>query len=287
MYKALFPWAAGLHVTNLQEAIAAAKLGGFQGVEFNPNEVAGLIAAHGANYVTDQFAAADIKPAEFGLPTDWRTSEENWRRGLEELPRQAKAAAAIGCFRTATWILPGDNDRPLEANRRFHIERFKPIAHILADYGIHLGLEFIGPKTLRDSFTHPFIHTMAGMLAMGEEIGPNVGLLLDCWHWYTSGGAVAELRALKPEQVVYVHVNDAPAGIAVEEQIDNVRALPGETGVIDIVSFLHALRDMGYDGPVTPEPFKQELRDLPSDEARVKMVGAAMDAIFKKAGLQS
>src|SRR5579864_7487060 len=100
MYKALFPWATGLRVTNLQEAIAAAKLGGFQGVEFNPNEVAGLIAAHGVNFVTDQFAAAGIKPAEFGLPTDWRTSEESWRKSLEELPRQAKAAADIGCYRT-------------------------------------------------------------------------------------------------------------------------------------------------------------------------------------------
>ena len=66
-----------------------------------------------------------------------------------------------------------------------------------------------------------------------------------------------------------------------------MRALPGETGVIDIAGFLQALRAIGYDGPVVPEPFKKELSDLPSDEARLRTVGAAMDAIFRQAGLQA
>jgi sugar phosphate isomerase/epimerase len=119
---------------------------------------------------------------------------------------------------------------------------------------------------------------------MGAEIGPNVGLLLDCWHWYTSHGTLEELHTLRPEQVVYVHVNDAPSGIPVDEQLDHVRALPGETGVIDIAGFLGVLQSIGYDGPVVPEPFKKELNALPSDDARLEMVGAAMDAIFRKAG---
>ncbi len=285
MYKALFPWAVGLHPSNLQDAIALAKKGGFGGVEFSPNEVADLIDAHGAGYVQDLFASAGSRPAEFGLPTDWRTTEEKWQEGLAALPRQAKAAAAIGCTRTATWILSGDNARPYDENRRFHIERFTPIAKILADHGIHLGLEFLGPKTLRDSFTHPFIHTMEDMLAMGAEIGPNVGLLLDAWHWYTSHATVEDLKRLTPEQVVYVHVNDAPAGLEIDEQVDNTRALPGETGVIDIAGFLQTLQQIGYDGPVTPEPFKKELNDLPSDDARLAVIGAAMDDIFRKAGI--
>jgi sugar phosphate isomerase/epimerase len=127
---------------------------------------------------------------------------------------------------------------------------------------------------------------MGEMLELGEKIGPNVGLLLDCWHWYTSGGTIEELRKLRPEQVVYVHVNDAPRGIAIDQQIDNVRDLPGATGVIDIRGFLRALKSIGYDGPVTPEPFKKELADLPSDEARLKRVGAAMDKIFAQAGIR-
>ena len=70
-----------------------------------------------------------------------------------------------------TWIMPQSNDRPFDQNFAFHVERFKPIARILDNFGISLGLEFIGPKTLRDAGKYPFVHTLHGMLAMGREIG--------------------------------------------------------------------------------------------------------------------
>ena len=284
MFKGLSPGAIGVRAANLDEALVAAKTGGFGGVEFNPSEVADLIAAQGADAVRARFTDTGIKPAGWGLPTDWRGSEENWRAGLDALPRLAEAAGAIGGTRVSTWIMPGSNDRPYDENYQFHVSRFTPIAKILGDYGVSLGLEFIGPKTLRDSQKYPFIHTMSDMLAMGRDIGPNVGLLLDAWHWYTSHGTVADLKALTPEQVVYVHVNDAPQGVPIDEQVDNVRDLPGATGVIDIAGFLQALQSIGYDGPVTPEPFVN-LSSLPSDEARLQKVGAAMDDIWKKAGI--
>jgi sugar phosphate isomerase/epimerase len=285
MFKALSPHAIQVRPGSLQVAMELARRGGFEGLEFNVREIADLVDQRGAEQVRGLFAQSGLKPAGFGLPVDWRAEESKWRTGLEDLPRLAQAAAGIGATRTFTWILPGSDERDFEANRRFHVERFTPIAQILGDSGCSLGLEFIGPKTLRGRFRHPFVYRMGAMLELGAAIGPNVGLLLDCWHWYTSGGTVEELRALRPEQVVYVHVNDAPAGIALDEQIDNVRALPGETGVIDIATFLRSLQTIGYDGPVVPEPFKQSLADLASDEARVTTVGAAMDKIFGQAGL--
>ena len=284
MFKGLSPGAIGVRAGNLDEALAAAKTGGFGGVEFNPSEIADLIDSQGAEAAQARFTESGIKPAGWGLPTDWRGSEEKWQEGLAELPRFAKAAAAVGGTRVSTWIMPCSNDRPFEENYNFHVARFTPIAQILGDHGVSLGLEFIGPKTLWASQKYPFIHTMPEMLAMGREIGPNVGLLLDCWHWYTSHGTLDDLKALKPAQVVYVHVNDGPLGVPVDEQLDGVRGLPGTTGVIDIAGFLQALRGIGYDGPVVPEPFV-DLSGLPSDEARLKTVGAAMDDIWKKAGL--
>ena len=77
----------------------------------------------------------------------------------------------------------------------------------------------------------------------------------------------AVLRTLRAQDIVYVHVNDAPEGVPVEAQLDLVRRMPGATGVIDIAGFLQALREIGYDGPVTPEPFEKSLNALPADEA--------------------
>ncbi len=198
MYKALSPGAIGVRAANLEESLAAAKIGGFDGVEFSPSEIADLIAASGVEAVRGLFTEAGLRPAGWGLPIDWRGSEENWQAGLRDLPRLAAAAAAIGGTRVSTWIMPCSNDRPYDENYEFHVQRFTPIARILGDHGVSLGLEFIGPKTLRQTQTHPFIHTMEAMLGLGRDIGPNVGLLLDCWHWYTSQGTMESLKSLTP-----------------------------------------------------------------------------------------
>ncbi len=285
MFKGLSPGAIGVQASTVEEALAAAKTGGFGGVEINVGEIADRVEQNGAASVTDLFAAAGILPAGWGLPIDWRGDEAVWTEGLKHLPRQARAAAAVGATRTMTWVMPCSDTRPYDENRDFHVARFTPIARILADEGVSLGLEFIGPKTLRDTQAHPFIHTMGEMLALGSRIGPNIGLLLDAYHWYTSHGTQADLNALTPAQVVYVHVNDAPKNVAVDDQLDGVRDLPGATGTIDIVGFLSALQAIGYDGPVTPEPFVN-LSHLPSDADRLKTVGAAMDDIWQKAGLR-
>ncbi len=282
MFKALSPGAIGVTARTLEERVAAARQG-FQAVEIDADENVRLVEEKGPEGVLA--IMAEIKPAGWGLPVDWRGDEANWRASLEKLPKQAAAAQAIGCTRTATYILSGSNDRAMDENRRFHVERFKPVAEILGEHGCSLGLEFLGPKTLRESFKHPFVYRMEDMLDMAREIGPNVGLLLDCWHWYTSGSTVDDLRKLTAKDVVYVHVNDAPAGVALDKQVDNVRCLPGETGVIPIAEFLRVLKEIGYDGAVVPEPFKKELSDLPTDADRLRVVAAGMDKIFDEAGL--
>jgi sugar phosphate isomerase/epimerase len=123
------------------------------------------------------------------------------------------------------------------------------------------------------------------MLELIQAIGAgNVGLLLDCYHVYTSHGSLDEVRRLTNSDIVVVHVNDAPAGAPVDEQLDLVRTLPGETGVIDIAGFLQALQAIGYDGPVTPEPFSQRLHSL-SPASAAGEAGEAMRRIWELAGL--
>lgn len=83
------------------------------------------------------------------------------------------------------------------------------------------------------------------MLELCDTVGANVGLLLDAWHWYTSGNDKADLELLTAKDVVDVHVNDAPAGVPIDEQVDGVRCLPGETGVIDLNTFFRCLAARG------------------------------------------
>lgn len=285
MYATLNTGAIGVTADGPREAIAAARLGGFKGVELRAPQVADLIDEIGLDAVRNLFAEAGVRPAVWGLGLDWRGDEATWQQGLEDLRRSASAMASIGCLRAIQVIFPGDDEREFDANWQFHVERLAPAAAILADHGCALGLEFIGPKTLRDTRRYPFVHTLGKALELGAAFGPNVGLLLDCWHWYTAHDTLDTLHGLRSEQVVHVHINDAPLDIPIDEQIDNRRALPGETGVIDIVGFLRALQAIGYDGPVTAEPFKQELRDLPNDAERLALVRESIDLVFKQAGV--
>ena len=142
----------------------------------------------------------------------------------------------------------------------------------------------MGPKTLWASKKHAFATTMEQMLELCAAIGENMGLLLDSWHWYTSRETAADLRGLRAEQIVDVHVNDAPAGIGIDEQVDNVRDLPGATGVIDIGTFLGVLQELGYDGPVMVEPFSERVRAM-ADEEAVTVTADALAAVWREAGL--
>jgi sugar phosphate isomerase/epimerase len=277
MYPNLGVGAIG-HKASLTEAIDFAQQFGFKGIDFSISEAQTLAVAYGVDYVRDLFMSKNVLPGVMGFPVDFRRDENTWRDGLAALPAQAKLAQELGCQRTATWIPPGNNDRTFAENFKFHVDRLTPAAAILADHGISFGLEFIGPKTLRKTFTHRFIYTMEGMLAMATAMGTgNVGLLLDIWHLYTSHGSLDQVRELSPSEVIVVHINDAPTGIAVDEQMDQVRALPGETGVLDVEGFLAALDEIGYDGPVTVEPFSKRVRELSVDKA----VAATAESVHK------
>lgn len=283
MYRSLNTGAIGVR-TDLAGALAMAKAHGFDAVDFGIGEAQRIAEAQGADPLSGTFAAAGVKPGSWGLPVDWRGDDDKFQQGLSDLTAAAALGQRLAATRVTTWVTPGHNERSRQQQYDYLLGRFRPIARILADHGCRLGLEFIGPKTSRTRLAHEFIYTAGDMLTFAHDIGPNVGLLHDCWHWYTSGGTLEELKRLKAEDVVAVHVNDAPAGIERDAQIDNQRLLPMESGVIDLPAYLRALRQIGYDGPVTVEPFSARLRELAPEQA-VRETADALGRAWMAAGL--
>ncbi len=267
------------------KAVEVAAKTGFKGVDINIEEAATIAEQHGEHFVTAALEEKGLKAGGWHLPLNWR-DEEAYRSGLKRLPELAKLASEIGCLRAYTWIMPYSDNRSYRENFEWHVNRFKPVASILDDYGCMLALEFIGTPSVRRGHRYEFIYTMEGMLELCNAIGiGNVGLLLDSWHWYTSGGSLDDLRSLSPRQVVYVHINDAPRGIPIEDLVDTVRHIPGETGVIDLKGFLSCLAEIGYDGPVTPEPFSKELSKLTPLKA-AETVYRSLIRVWREAGLE-
>lgn len=278
MFRNLSPGAIGVNPADI-DIFSEAKAAGFEGLD---PDLGPLLAGESAEQFKARFEEAGLRIGPWGLPVPTYGPEADYDAALRRLPELAGAAASVSATRCATWILPASDTLAFEENFEYHVKRLKPAALILADVGCRLGLEFIGPKTFRSQKAHEFIWTQDGMMELARAVGPNVGLLFDAWHWYTSHGTLADIERLKDEDIVQVHINDAPAGVEVDEQIDNVRALPGETGVIDLTGFLRGLNRIGYTGPVTPEPFSAKLREMPPKRA-VKATGEALETVWVKA----
>ncbi|MXZ75244.1 MAG: sugar phosphate isomerase/epimerase [Gemmatimonadetes bacterium] len=283
MFKNLNPGMIGVHAS-LAEALDMAAQYGFDGVDINLPDMAEVSRETSVGEVRDLFERAGRRPGNWGLPIEWHGTREKWSEELTRLHRYAALARDIGAQRTTAVVMPCSDERTFDENYAFHVERLKPVAELLGEHDCRFGLEFIGPETLRRGRKHAFVYTMDGMLALCRDLGPNVGLLLDLWHWYTSHGTWDDLARLGNGDVVNVHVNDAPAGVPVDEQIDNKRCLPGETGVLDIARFLKALDTMGYDGPVTAEPFSARVNALAPRDA-LRETSEAMHRAWASAGI--
>lgn len=283
MFKNLNPGMIGISAS-LSEAQEMAVRYGFDGVDLGMPDVAEMVRRSSLEEVKDLFDGTGQRSGNWGLPIEWHGARSKWSEQLSRLRTYASMAREIGALRTTTVVMPYSDERDFDSNYAFHVERLKPVAEILGEHDCRFGLEFIGPATLRRNRKHEFICTMDGMLALCRDLGPNVGLLLDLWHWYTSHGTWEDLAKLGNNDVVNVHVNDAPAGIPIDEQIDNERRLPGETGVLDITRFLGVLRDMAYDGPVTAEPFSARVNALSPPDA-LRVTSESMHRAWASAGI--
>ena len=225
-----------------------------------------------------------LRSGSAGLPVDVTGDQEDYESDLEVLPAVADAVASVGCTRMSTFVWSFSDERPFEENFAFHRDRLGPVANVLAEHGIDLGLEFLGPATLREGHEYEFICTIGGMLDLCGAVGENAGLLLDSWHWHTAGASMDALESLDADDVIDVHVNDAPEGVALDEYVDTERAMPGETRVIDIESFLGHLDSVGYDGPVMAEPFSNDLEAMDDADA-VRKTAESLEVVFDRAGV--
>ena len=269
----------GINATQPQ-AIEYAYLFGFESVEPRPDYLATLDNGETAELRRD-LRRKQLVWGSAGLPVDFRRDQGTFRDGLQKLPKLAAALQRAGVRRMNTWLRPASSDLTYLQNFRQHTTRLQEVAKILADYDLRLGLEYVGTTTLLISRKYPFIHTMAETAELIEAIGrDNVGYVLDSWHWWQAGDTAEDIERLDADSITLVDLNDAPMGVPKVEQLDNRRELPMATGVIDVKTFLNALQNIGYDGPVRAEPFNQALRDM-DDQAACQATVKALKKAFE------
>ena len=265
---------------DLPALVAASAAAGFRQIESSarglmnagaddPGALGALLAAHG------------VTPVQCGWSAGLRVPRADYEAVLPLTAAEMAFVAAYGA-RGGTLVLPFRREpnapHPDDADTR---DRIQQIAALAAARGLTVMLEFVG---LHSADVPPdTYHDLPATLDLLARVGrPNVGVLVDTYHWHLSGGTVGDIAAIPAGTPLFVHINDAPPG-DVKTLTDAMRLLPGE-GVIALDDFLGALVARGYAGPVSIELFSDALRALPPVEAARRAFAATEAAIRRATG---
>ena len=270
------------------DKIRLAAATGYGGVDWD------LAAAKTAGLAATQslFAELKIKPTIVNLPMarplPFGGDEASFRAALPQLAQDAAFTAAVGCHKMMV-VLPPSTSEPRDDQLKLVRERFAAIGEVLQRSQVRIGLEFLGPLYFRERRPDgppvaPFIWNLRDTLALAKECGPNIGVILDAWHWHHSGSTVGDILAADHSRIVHLHVSDAKATRPADVR-DDQRLMPGE-GIIDLVGFFRALANIGYADGVSPEPLGRIPAEM-SPEAAARLGVATTSAVMKKAGLRS
>ncbi|AEF81131.1 sugar phosphate isomerase/epimerase family protein [Leadbettera azotonutricia] len=279
MYKGFSSGMLGFGGRKIEEDIPLAVKYGYGGIIIDIVEESKKDPAQ----FNDLLAKNKLKNGGFGLPVEFRQSEEKFEEGLKKFPACCEFAQKTGALRCITWLSPASDTLDYKSNFELHKTRLAKAAKILENHGIRFGLEFVGPPSSRKGKKYEFIHNLATLDELLDAIGAsNMGYLMDVYHWDLAGQSYKDFKKIPgKEWVVMAHINDAPAGLAPEDQQDLERELPGATGVLKIGDFMKGLQDLKYDGPVYVEPFYKPFKTMAFEDA-LKMSTAAMDKIWTK-----
>jgi len=260
---------------NLQQQLEYSAKYGFEAFDPNVNELAALPDADWKRF-QEQMAAKNIAFGSLAQGVPVTQPDEKFAEWMKSsLTSWAKTLQRAGMTRFCTWLSPGDNRMTYLQNFKLHARRLGEVATVLGDHGIRFGLEYVGPRTSWSRSKYPFIHTMESMKELIAEINkPNLGFLLDSWHWHNSQETPEDILTLTNKDIVAVHVNDAPKDVPLDELRDGQREIPMATGVINIAGFINALNKTGFDGPVAAEPLGAPVRKLPPEEALAAVADA-------------
>lgn len=273
MFSNLSAGALGLPLDHPTSIDLAAKHG-FGGVD---PDLSYFRTLGGTAAVAEHAAAVQEKGLEWGmagLPVPLDAPAAEFRDALVDLPESLELLRAAGVTRVGTWMRPMHDDLDYPRNWRLHVSRLTLVAELLADAGLRIGLEYIGPKTFWSTERFPFIHSLREARELIADSGAsNVGIILDSYHWYTAGESAEDLAGLTDADIVSVDINDARADRERDEQQDLDRRLPYDTGVIDLAGFMGAVHAAGYTGPVKVEPFMKQLAEQPVDEVLADISG--------------
>jgi sugar phosphate isomerase/epimerase len=240
---------------SLIEDIEAAGAAGFEAVEIWHRKLLAYLEGRSAADLrtllqVNHLAVAAICPlfVQFGAEAV---------RARDAIAQAADVAADLDCPTLLVCLRqPPEGLSPFQA-LELAAEETARCADIAAGRGIGLAIEPLG--------RHPLVPGPREALALIEMANrPNLGLMLDTFHYYKSDVPLTEIASLPLEKVRIIHVNDCED--RPREELRDAHRLFPTLGVIPAVEMLRPLYQRGYPGYLSIEIFREEYWSQPVEE---------------------
>ncbi len=239
------------------ERVAAAASAGFVGIGLyvheyarlreeegrSPDRIAGVLDRHG-------IVIADVEVARGWWATDG--AERDDARRLEQLAFEMADHFGVRYLQAIG---------PYDCGFDQAVEGFARLCDQAAEHGLLVGIEWL-------PFTNIATAADAQAIVRGAD-RPNGGYCADIWHHVRGANDLDMLRALEPERIFAVQMNDGtlhPADPDYKADCLLNRVPPGD-GEFDCVGFVRLLRDMGVTAPISLEVCNSTLWNGPIDDA--------------------
>jgi 2-keto-myo-inositol isomerase len=188
---------------------------------------------------------------------------------LHELGRIGQA---VGC--PTVIVVPSpvpDRNMPWTDIVTEYVSVLRDLSNIARQYQINLSFEFLG-------FGWCSVRTPRAAFEIIQEVDrENIGLTIDCAHFYNGGGLMNELDQLDPRRIFAFHLNDLE-DTPKEAIRDDTRLLPG-LGVVPLDDICARLKSIGYDGSCSIELFRPEYWDWDPQELANQARQAALKVL--------
>jgi sugar phosphate isomerase/epimerase len=191
---------------------------------------------------------------------------------LDALKAQCDTLATLGLKKiymtTATAV------KPTPEAYKAAPDNLRETGEIARQHGLIFMLEFVRQSVFASTLT-----TLLPIVRAAAH--PNVGILFDCYHFWSGLNKLADIDLLRPGDIAHVHFNDVPD--MPRELLDlTTRAIPGD-GVSPLTAILQGLSDKAaYAGPLAVELFAARFQEA-DPMAMAREVKTKAESVMRRA----
>ena len=236
---------------DLETDIRAASGAGFVWLEIWASKLRDFLRTQSAADLSKLFATHGLKPYSINSIERITFRDTAMHQSLlAECEELCDIAQEIGC----PYIVVVPSPQPDGTSRSEVIKEstrvLKDLADIAAKRGVGLAFEFLGQPDCS-------VQTLELADEIVGRVGqPNVGLVIDSFHFYAGGSTIESIDALDAGRLFIFHINDAE-DLPRERLEDRHRLLPG-LGILPLKQIVAALGRIGYDRIASVEIFRPE-----------------------------